>query len=47
MVLDLDLFRPDKGGDPDKLKDNQKKRFKSVDLVTAVVENDAKWRHRK
>lgn len=44
MVLDLDLFRPEKGGDPEKIKENQRKRFKSVDLVTTVVEQDCKWR---
>ena len=27
MVLDIDQFRPEKGGNPDKIKENQKKRF--------------------
>lgn len=44
MVLDLDLFRTDKGGNPDKIRENQKKRFKDVKLVDAVVEKDALWR---
>lgn len=44
MVLDIDLFRPEKGGDPDKIRKNQEKRFKDVTLVDKVVENDAKWR---
>ncbi|XP_054263477.1 serine--tRNA ligase, cytoplasmic isoform X2 [Macrosteles quadrilineatus] len=44
MVLDLDLFRPDKGANPDNIRDNQKKRFKDVGLVDAVVDNDSKWR---
>jgi len=44
MVLDLDLFRPDKGGDPEKIKKNQEKRFKDVKIVDQVVEADAKWR---
>lgn len=44
MVLDLDLFRSDKGGNPDKIRENQKKRFKDVGLVDAVVEKDTTWR---
>uniref|UniRef100_A0A0B7AM77 serine--tRNA ligase n=1 Tax=Arion vulgaris TaxID=1028688 RepID=A0A0B7AM77_9EUPU len=44
MVLDLSLFRVDKGGDPAKIKENQSKRFKDVKLVDAVVDNDTAWR---
>ncbi|KAL1132678.1 hypothetical protein AAG570_010630 [Ranatra chinensis] len=44
MVLDLDLFREDKGGDAGKIKKNQKDRYKDVTLVDKVLENDAKWR---
>lgn len=44
MVLDLDLFRKDKGGDPDKIRENQKKRFKDVALVDLVISEDDKWR---
>lgn len=44
MVLDLDLFRTDKGGNPDKIRENQTKRFKDVELVNTVVEKDATWR---
>lgn len=44
MVLDLDLFRKDKGFDPDKVRENQKKRFKDVNLVDTVIEKDKIWR---
>lgn len=44
MVLDLELFRADKGGDPDKIRENQAKRYKDVTLVDKVVENDTQWR---
>ncbi|KAG7204221.1 hypothetical protein KM043_002051 [Ampulex compressa] len=44
MVLDLDLFREDKGFDPEKIRENQKKRFKDVALVDAVVAKDKHWR---
>lgn len=44
MVLDLDLFRTEKGGDVDKIRKNQEKRFKNVALVDTVVDCDTKWR---
>ncbi|XP_076657266.1 seryl-tRNA synthetase [Halictus rubicundus] len=44
MVLDLDLFRKDKGFDPDKIRENQKNRFKDVNLVDLVIEKDKVWR---
>ncbi|KAI1897182.1 hypothetical protein AGOR_G00080580 [Albula goreensis] len=44
MVLDLDLFRTDKGGDPEKVKETQEKRFKDVSLVDKLVEADSEWR---
>ena len=46
MVLDLDLFRPDKGGDPDAMRENQRKRFKDVGMVDKVTELDGRWRKR-
>lgn len=47
MVLDIELFRPEKGGNPDKIRENQKKRFKDVGLVDIIVDNDTKWRQCK
>ena len=47
MVLDLELFRTDKGGDPDKIRDSQAKRFKDVTLVDKVVDADTEWRKRE
>lgn len=47
MVLDIDLFRADKGGDPEKMRENQKKRFKDVKLVDLIVEKDNQWRQCK
>lgn len=44
MVLDLDLFRADKGGNPDKIREIQKKRYKDVGLVDKVIEKDTLWR---
>lgn len=47
MVLDLDLFRSDKGYDPEKVKENQRKRFKDVALVETVISQDTEWRQRR
>ena len=44
MVLDLDLFRVDKGGDPDLIRETQKKRFKDPGLVDQLVKADGEWR---
>lgn len=44
MVLDLDLFRADKGGDPAMVRDMQRKRFKDPTLVDALVRADGAWR---
>merc|ERR1712012_581798 len=44
MVLDIDAFRPEKGGSPDEVRENQKKRFCDVGAVDKVVETDEKWR---
>ncbi len=47
MVLDVDLFRADKGGDPEKMKENQRKRFKDEKLVDLIVQKDNEWRQCK
>ncbi|KAG7273990.1 hypothetical protein CRUP_011172, partial [Coryphaenoides rupestris] len=44
MVLDLDQFRTDKGGDPELIRETQRKRFKDVTLVDKLVAADAEWR---
>ncbi|XP_037818984.1 serine--tRNA ligase, cytoplasmic [Lucilia sericata] len=47
MVLDLDLFRSDKGGNPDAIRKNQELRFKDVGLVETVISQDTEWRQRR
>ena len=44
MVLDIDLFREEKGGDPAKIRQSQKARYKDDGLVDRVIESDKKWR---
>lgn len=44
MVLDLDLFRVDRGGDPEKIRDVQRKRYKKPEVVDEIVALDEQWR---
>lgn len=44
MVLDLDLFRPDKGGDPERVRANARKRFDDETSIDRVMELDGLWR---
>lgn len=44
MVLDLDLFRQDKGGDPERVRASVKNRYQDVSLVDRVIDLDASWR---
>ena len=47
MTLDIDLFRPEKGGDPDKIRRNQERRFADPAMVDKVVKSDEEWRKGK
>jgi len=44
MGLDIELFRAEKGGNPELVKASQRNRFKSVKLVDDVIESDLDWR---
>lgn len=44
MVLDLDLFRIDKGGDPERVRANVRKRFDNEASVDKVMDLDSQWR---
>uniref|UniRef100_A0A915K9Y5 Serine-tRNA synthetase type1 N-terminal domain-containing protein n=1 Tax=Romanomermis culicivorax TaxID=13658 RepID=A0A915K9Y5_ROMCU len=44
MVLDLELFRAEKGGNPNLIRESQKKRYKDEKLVDRVIEFDVEWR---
>jgi len=44
MVLNIDLFRPEKGGNPEKMRENQVKRYKDPKLVDIIVQKDEEWR---
>ncbi len=43
-MLDINLFREDKGYDPQEIRESQKRRGASVELVDQVIAADKKWR---
>lgn len=44
MPIDINLLRADRGGDPDLVRESQRRRFASVELVDQVLAKDAEWR---
>jgi seryl-tRNA synthetase len=44
MPLDINLFRTDRGGDPEKVRESQRRRFASVELVDEIIAKDNEWR---
>ncbi|GLD99931.1 hypothetical protein PINS_up008659 [Pythium insidiosum] len=47
MPIDINKLRKERGGDPEAVKLDQKKRFASVDLVDQVVALDEEWRKKQ
>lgn len=45
-MLDILLFR-EKGGDPEKIRESQRRRYAKVELVDEVIELDKAWRQRE
>ncbi|KAL3838171.1 hypothetical protein ACJIZ3_022762 [Penstemon smallii] len=46
-MLDINLFREEKGGNPEKVRESQRRRFANVDLVDEVIQLDKIWRQRQ
>jgi hypothetical protein len=46
-MLDINLLRADKGGDPDLVRESIRKRFAKVELVDEVIDLDQAWRTSK
>jgi seryl-tRNA synthetase len=44
MPLDIQMFREFSGGRPDLIRDSQRKRFASVEIVDEIIAKDEKWR---
>eukprot|EP00850_Spirogloea_muscicola_P006600 SM000031S11609 [mRNA] locus=s31:660382:664976:- [translate_table: standard] len=43
-MLDINLFRPEKGGDPDLIRESQRRRYAPLEVVDEVIELDKTWR---
>ena len=43
-MLDIVLFRVDQGGNPDLVRESQRRRYADVSLVDKVIAVDDKWR---
>jgi len=42
-MIDINLFRANKGGNPDLIKESQRKRGASVEIVDEIVDLDNQW----
>ncbi|XP_024533912.1 serine--tRNA ligase [Selaginella moellendorffii] len=43
-MLDINLVRQEKGGDPERVRESQRRRYASVELVDEVIQIDKEWR---
>ncbi|XP_008788904.1 serine--tRNA ligase-like [Phoenix dactylifera] len=46
-MLDINLFRAEKGFDPERVRESQRRRFASVDIVDEIIRLDKEWRQRQ
>jgi hypothetical protein len=44
MPIDINLLREEKGGNPDLVRESQRRRHADVGLVDVVIELDKRWR---
>lgn len=42
--MDITLLREDKGGNPELVRESQRRRFAPLEDVDAVIEADKKWK---
>jgi seryl-tRNA synthetase len=47
MTIGIDLLRKDKGGDPEAVRESERRRFRDGKLVDQVLELDAQWVSKK
>lgn len=45
-MLDINMFREEKGHDSELIRDSQRRRFASVELVDEIIVLDKQWRSR-
>ncbi|KAJ0974163.1 hypothetical protein J5N97_016128 [Dioscorea zingiberensis] len=46
-MLDINIFRAEKGFDPERVRESQRRRFSSVEVVDEIINLDKEWRQRQ
>ncbi|OWM85369.1 serine--tRNA ligase [Punica granatum] len=46
-MLDINLFREEKGNNPERIRESQRRRFASVEIVDEIIALDKEWRQRQ
>ncbi|KAF5191081.1 Serine--trna ligase [Thalictrum thalictroides] len=46
-MLDINLFREERGGNPELIRESLRRRFKDVGLVDEIIQLDREWRQRQ
>ncbi|ESQ32250.1 hypothetical protein EUTSA_v10004203mg [Eutrema salsugineum] len=46
-MLDINLFREEKGNNPEIIRESQRRRFASVEVVDEIISLDKEWRQRQ
>ncbi|GKE64892.1 serine--tRNA ligase [Tanacetum coccineum] len=46
-MLDINLFREEKGYNPEIIRESQRRRFKPVEIVDEIILLDKEWRQRQ
>ena len=44
MGLDINLFREDKGGNPELIRESQRRRYQPVEAVDEIIDLDNEWK---
>ncbi|KAL6008400.1 hypothetical protein ACLOJK_033909 [Asimina triloba] len=46
-MLDINLFREDRGNNPELIRESQRRRYASVEIVDEIIQLDLQWRQRQ
>ncbi|KAJ6737018.1 hypothetical protein OIU85_019120 [Salix viminalis] len=46
-MLDINLFREEKGNNPEKIRESQRRRYASIEIVDEIIQFDNEWRQRQ
>lgn len=46
-MLDINLFREEKGNNPEKIRESQRRRYANTEIVDEIIQFDNEWRQRQ